>query len=290
MDCATPGGLALIRASGSIWAGDVGWELWESVYLIVSGGNYGWSITEGPQPVYPNGKKGPTPIIPPALTLPHTEAASITGGVVYHGKRLPALQNHYVFGDWETRRLWAAPVNGKKLGAYRTIAQTDLRVVSFGEDAEGELYIVDYQGGGLWRIVPNPASGSELAFPRKLSETGLFSDTARQVPNPGVLPFNINTPQWVDGSTSERFIAVPSNKPVYDNEDNKRIYPANTVLARTLSLPMTAGDASTRRKIETQLLHFDGRQWHGYSYAWDDSQSNATLVENAGARHAPHHC
>ena len=96
------------RETGDLFAGDVGWELWESVYHVKSGGNYGWSITEGPQPVYPNGKRGPTPITPAEFSLPHTEAASITGGTVYRGKRLPGLRGQYVFGDWQTRRLWVA--------------------------------------------------------------------------------------------------------------------------------------------------------------------------------------
>ena len=50
------------RATGELWAGDVGWETWEMVDRIERGGNYGWSITEGPGPVHPDGKRGPTPI------------------------------------------------------------------------------------------------------------------------------------------------------------------------------------------------------------------------------------
>lgn len=271
------------RATGELWAADVGWELWESVQRVVKGGNYGWSIMEGPQPVYPHKPRGPTPIIPPALALPHTEAASITGGYVYRGERLPALKGEYLFGDWETRRLWAAPVQGSKIGKYRTIAQTDLRIVSFGEDAEGELYIVDYEGGGIHRVVPNPAVNSPTPFPTKLSDTGLFANVTAQTPNPGVERFIINAPQWVEGSTSEHFIGVPGIDNVVDSDDgSKRIYPNNTVLARTLSLDMVAGDSTSRRKIETQLLHFDGRQWHGYAYQWNDQQNDATLVDGDG--------
>ena len=279
-----------------IWAGDVGWELWESVDHIVPGGNYGWSINEGPQRVYPDHRRGPTPILGADIALPHTEAASLTGGVVYHGARLPGLQNQYLFGDWETRRLWAAPVQtvsaqgastgGPKLGPYRTIAQTDLRIVNFGVDNQGEVYLVDYQGGGLWRIDPNPSVGNEKNFPRLLSQTGLFADVARQAPNPGVIPFAINTPQWVDGTRSLHFIAAPPGPRVFDNEDGRRIYPANTVAVRTLCV--TAGQASpngppaAQRPVETQLLHFDGRQWHGYTYRWNDAGTDASLVGAAG--------
>ena len=133
--------------------------------------------------------------------------------------------------------------------------------------------------GGIWRLSPNPNVGTDSKFPRKLSETGLFSDTAGQVPNAGVYPFNVIAPEWVDGASADRFIAVPSNKNITDVKDNGRVYPDNTVLVRTFSLPMESGP----KKVETQLLHYDGRQWHGYSYQWNDNQTDATLVDGGGA-------
>ncbi|MDB5173978.1 MAG: yliI 2 [Phycisphaerales bacterium] len=277
-----PWRMSFDRAAGGLWLGDVGWELWESVVRVDPGGNYGWSVMEGPNPVYPNGKVGPTPITPPQAALPHTESASITGGFVYHGKRLPALQNQYIFGDWSTRTLWAAPCDGKKIDKYKVIAQTEQRIVAFGEDAEGELYIADHEGGGLWQIAPNPAAGTVSTFPRNLSETGLFADVARQQPSPGVVQFAINAPQFMDGATSDHFAALPNAERVTDNKDGNRTYPKNTVLVRTFSLETKPGDSASRRKIETQLLHFDGLQWHGYSYQWNDAQTDASLVDAEG--------
>ena len=68
-------------ADGSLWVGDVGWEMWEMIYRIERGGNYGWSIVEGqPSRCTPSGKRGPTPILPPTVEHDHTEARSITGG------------------------------------------------------------------------------------------------------------------------------------------------------------------------------------------------------------------
>lgn len=90
---------------GELWLGDVGWELDEMVYRIRKGGNYGWSIMEGPQPVRPNARRGPTEILPAAIALPHTDAASVTGGYVYRGQRFPDLVGTYIFGDYETRRI-----------------------------------------------------------------------------------------------------------------------------------------------------------------------------------------
>ncbi|RMG41028.1 MAG: hypothetical protein D6725_02165, partial [Planctomycetota bacterium] len=64
---------------GRLWIGDVGWEMWEMIYVGRPGANFGWSIIEGRQPVFPDEPRGPTPITPPTLLHPHTEARSITG-------------------------------------------------------------------------------------------------------------------------------------------------------------------------------------------------------------------
>src|SRR5262249_8466711 len=101
-----PWRMSFDRLAGDLWVGDVGWELWEMVYRVQRGGNYGWSVMEGRQAVRPNSRRGPTPILPPSLDFPHTEAASITGGYVYRGKRLKDLVGAYICGDWVTRKLW----------------------------------------------------------------------------------------------------------------------------------------------------------------------------------------
>ena len=281
-----PWRMSFDRKTGLLWVGDVGWELWESVVCAKAGGNYGWSIMEGPNPVHPDGKRGPTPITPPQIALSHSEAASLTGGVVYHGDQFPELKGHYLFGDWQTQRLWAAKCNGDTLEPHRTIAMTDQRIVAFGEEPNGELLIVDHQGGGLWRIARNDAPKQSQNFPRKLSETGLFSSTKDQTPQTGVIPFSVNASQWVDGAFTQRWVAVPGTERVALGKgvwgDDKQAWPKNSVLARTFSLETRPGVPATRRHVETQILHFDGKQWQGYSYAWNDAQTDAELVDAKG--------
>jgi putative heme-binding domain-containing protein len=266
------------RATGNLWVGDVGWELWESVFCVKPGTNCGWSIMEGPNPVHLQGKRGPTPLTPPAFSLPHSESASITGGVVYHGKKFPELANHYVFGDWQTSRVWAAKCLGEKLEPYKQIAQTDMRIVDFAEESDGELLILDHQGGGLFRLAPNPAAASPADFPRKLSATGIFSSVDQQTPAPGVIPFSVNVPQWLDGATAQRWVAVPGDGKVFWGKnvwnDDRVTWPTDTVLVRTVSLQS--------RRVETQILHFDGFQWQAYSYKWNDQQTDADLVDGSG--------
>lgn len=290
-----PWRMSFDRASGDLWVGDVGWELWESIYRVKKGGNYGWSIMEGPQPVKPEGKRGPTPISPPNLAFPHTEAASITGGYVYHGPRLKELQGAYLCGDWVTRKLWATKFDGDKVVWHKEIARGVQRVVAFGEARDGEVYFLDYDDAGkIYRLVPNPAaSEKQPPFPKKLSETGLFTSVKDHTVAPGVVPFDVNAGQWADNATSERFLALPGTgkAKMYDSAvsipggffSGAVFFPKNGVVVRTLSLETERGRPQSRRRLETQLLHFGGTVWNGYSYAWNDEQTDAVLVPSSGS-------
>lgn len=92
--------------TGDFWCGDVGQDLWEMVYKIQRGGNYGWSVREGKYPFRPDRKLGPSPILPPLIEHHHADFRSITGGFVYHGSRLPELKGGYIYGDFDTGRIW----------------------------------------------------------------------------------------------------------------------------------------------------------------------------------------
>jgi putative heme-binding domain-containing protein len=271
--------------TGELFVGDVGWELWESVHRVEKGGNYGWAAMEGPQPIKPH-KVGPTPIRPALIELPHTIACSVTGGRVYHGKRFPELRGAYLFGDWETRRLWAARFDGDRTREMPEITRPSVRIVAFGEDRNGELYFLDYDGGTIHTLERNDAAQKNSAFPTKLSETGLFASVKEHTPVAGVVPFEINGRQWQDGATAEHWAAFPGTSAVTLHATAKPLagmvywhsfrmhFPKDAVLLRTMSL---AG-----RRVETQLLHYDGVDWRGYTFAWRDDQADADLVPADG--------
>jgi putative heme-binding domain-containing protein len=261
---------------GRLWCGDVGWELWEMIHLVPKGGNHGWSAMEASQPIMPE-TKGPGDIIPPVAAHPHTEAASITGGYVYHGSRFPELRDAYIYGDYETGKIWALWHDGKQVTRREEIADTPHKIVTFGQSEDGELYWMNWEKDTrIYRLSKNPAVGKPSQFPRKLSETGLFTDTAAQTPAAGVLPFEIAEPMWQDGAKATRFVALPEGKSIKtttsgnpDKPNYKVEWPAESVLARTITL---------EKKIETQVLHFDGETWNGYSYRWNDAGTDAQLV------------
>ena len=75
--------------TGQLWVGNNGQDLWEQAYLVKKGANYGWSVMEGSHPFYASRKPGPTPITKPTVEHHHSEARSLTGGVVYHGREVP---------------------------------------------------------------------------------------------------------------------------------------------------------------------------------------------------------
>jgi putative heme-binding domain-containing protein len=285
-----PWRMSFDRVTGDLWAGDVGWEQWEMVYRVERGGNYGWALTEGPNlRVRTDVRPGPGPILPPVHAVPHSDGASITGGHVYRGSRLPGLRGAYLYGDWETGRFWALRHDGARLVSNEELCDTALKPISFTLDSRGEWIILDY-AGGLYQLVPNRGATANAAFPRRLSETGLYASLQPLEPAPGAAPYRIQAPMWNDHATAEWLLAVPGDGAMATSGGVGNIaggtwfFPSNTVLARTLSLEMEAGEARSRRRVETQLMHWDGQAWQPHSYRWRADGTDADLVPAGGAQ------
>ena len=148
------------RQTGTLWAGDVGQNLFEMVHIIENGGNYGWSIREGFHAFEPHRRQKPDPaskIVEPLAEYPHgrtperpDDGKSITGGYVYRGKALPELVGIYVYGDYDTGRIWGLREEGGKTVANGELVDLSkskkLNIAAFGEDPAGELYILAFDG------------------------------------------------------------------------------------------------------------------------------------------------
>jgi uncharacterized repeat protein (TIGR03806 family) len=288
------------RASGALWAGEVGQDLWEMVYRIEKGGNYGWSVMEGAHPFRPERPRGPTPILPPVIEHPHSDFRSLTGGYVYQGMRLPDLTGAYIYADFDTGRVWGLRYDGKKVTWHQELVDTALRIVAFGEDQRGEIYLVDFMNGGIHRLIPAPAVPPSN-FPRKLSETGLFASTKDHTPAPGLIPYSVNAQLWSDHAHKERFLAMPGRSQIEYNAieypqpapgaPRGWKFPDGTVVVKTFSLEMERGNPASRRRLETRLLHFEqlagteevgDQYWNGYTYVWNEDQTDADLLDARG--------
>jgi uncharacterized repeat protein (TIGR03806 family) len=278
-----PWRLTFDRKTGDLWVGQNGQDLWEQVYLVRRGENYGWSVMEGGHPFYPGRKAGPTPFSKPIVDHPHSEMRSLTGGIVYDGAELPELRGAYLYSDWSTGRIWGLRHEKGRATWHQELARTTLQITGFGTDPKGEVLIADHGGGALYRLGRAPREASTAPFPDRLSESGLFASVPDHRVQPALIPYSVNAPLWSDGTHKERFIALPGADPRIEvTRDRGWNFPEGTVLVKSFALDLEEGNPSSRRWIETRFLTRQGGQWAGYSYAWDDGQRDATLVGAAG--------
>lgn len=151
-----PWRISFDRKTGSLWCGDVGQNLWEEINIITRGANYGWNLREAAHMFGKNGSGPRKDLIEPVWEYDHQVGKSITGGVVYRGKRLPELQGAYLYGDFVTGKLWVLKYDEEKqkVISNHSIASERMLVTSFGEDESGEVYftIVAADGKGLYRF------------------------------------------------------------------------------------------------------------------------------------------
>ncbi|MCD6023838.1 MAG: glucose sorbosone dehydrogenase [Fibrobacteria bacterium] len=122
------------------------------------------------------------------------------------------------------------------------------------------------------------------AVPKLLSQTGLYTDIAAKVPDTALKYFDLNAPLWSDGAAKQRWMILPPGKQVlYEDTTDLFEYPDSTVFVKTFLLDRVTGDSTTRRYWETRLLvHRKSAQgigtWHGFSYRWNGSATEARLV------------
>lgn len=282
-----PWRMSFDRETGHLWVGDVGWEMWEMVYRVQRGANYGWSILEHVQSVNPEAPRGPTPIVPATAAHSHTESRSVTGGYVYRGSRLPDLVGTYLYGDYVTGRVWGINGEADDPGTPQELLDDSIQIICFGQDHNRELFVVDY-GGAIYRLVKNPDAGTDHSFPQRLSETGLFSSVKDMALAPGVIPYDVNAAPWEDGTTASRFLAVPGLEKLgvhqtsnvqKGNLKGEWSYPDGSVLGKTISLEVASTSGTRQHRLETQILYRFNDSWRAFSYHWNNEQTDAVLSD-----------
>jgi glucose/arabinose dehydrogenase/mono/diheme cytochrome c family protein len=264
--------------SGDLLVGDIGQDRWEMILLVKRGNNHGWAVKEGTHDFHPMRKRGPGPIVPPLIEHPHSEGRSITGGLVYKGKKFPELRGTYLYGDYSTGKIWGLRQKHGKISWKGDLAQTRLQILGFGADLAGEVYVVDY-AGQIHTLEKSPPVKGVSTFPRTLGDSGLFRSVKNYLLHPSLIPYDVNSPLWSDGAHKERAIALPGLEQVGFTEQGPWQFPEKTVLVKTFALDTPEGK---RKRIETRFLTLQQGEWFGYSYAWNEEQTEATLVESAG--------
>lgn len=144
---------AFDRLTGDLWVADVGGSEWEEIDLLPAadgtgrGANLGWQIREGSHDTGTEGHAAD--LVDPIFEYSHDEGSSITGGYVYRGSAIPDLRGVYLFSDFTVPTLRGLTVRNGALHQEAVLSTSGAelsQVVSFGEDSEGELYVVCLSG------------------------------------------------------------------------------------------------------------------------------------------------
>lgn len=161
------------RQTGDLWIGDVGQVAREEIDFGpagVGGRFYGWRCLEGNLPTNYTGCTAPLPpSIAPVLDYPRGNAdpsgSSVTGGYIYRGCAMPSLRGTYFFGDWGGKVWTGTPSGGTLSNVVNRTAELAApgTMVSFGEDALGELYFVNWNStaGAVYKIEPRVFDGPD---------------------------------------------------------------------------------------------------------------------------------
>jgi glucose/arabinose dehydrogenase len=146
------------RGTGDLWIADVGEDLWEEVDWLpgpaVGGNNFGWPFVEGRHCFSPAVGCDSTGLVPPVLEYTHNPACAIAGGYVYRGRKYPDLHGTYFYGDYCSGFIRGVRLSGGALiPAFTPLSPplTNDNIVSFGEDADGEVYVI-MASGRIYRI------------------------------------------------------------------------------------------------------------------------------------------
>ena len=256
------------RVSSELWLGDVGQGTWEEVDRVTRGGNYGWRCREGAHPF--NSACGPAQnLIDPIAEYARAQGSSITGGFVYRGNLVPALVGRYVFGDFISGRIWHIARDTAPTLQVTGGFASGLQIASFGESADGELYVVHY-AGTLHRIIAGTGGGGGN-IPTQLSATGCVSAANPTQPAAGLIPYAPNAPFWSDGSIKTRYIALPNGQNITVGANNDWDFPNGSVLVKNFAIGA--------RLVETRLfMRHNNGNWGGYTYEWNAQGTDATRV------------
>ena len=132
--------------TGDLWVGDVGQVKYEEVCLVRKGENHGWNVKEGFIGFSNQYRRRGESYSDPVLAYPRNMGVSVTGGYVYRGNEKSPYYGQYIFGDYESRRIWALKHEDGRATQLTEIAKSQEHIASFGLDGNNNILMVGYEG------------------------------------------------------------------------------------------------------------------------------------------------
>jgi hypothetical protein len=127
-------------------------ELFENVRIARLGENHSWNVFEGFENFSERYRRKGETYVPPVLSYRRKNGVSVTAGYVYRAERDSSYYGAFIFGDFESKKIWAMTQRDRKLVKVRQIGSSPERISSFGMDENGELLVVGYKGT-IYRLV-----------------------------------------------------------------------------------------------------------------------------------------
>lgn len=288
----SPHRMTIDPPTGRIYIGDVGEGTREEIDRMEtgeSGFNFQWSYVEGFLGSMPGSYVGISK--PPLLDYTHSEGQAVIGGYVYRGTEFAAeLGGRYIFGDNVSRTIWVmdeSTTPATKLaiatlpkGSGPNSGSDYTGLSSFGLDANNELYLCQMSsvGGRIYKL----ASGTPVAsrpLPALLSQTGAFTNLNTLAPQPGFIPYTVNSPLWSDAAVKTRWMALATNTAITFAPEGEWTFPIGTVFMKHFNLPVNDTNPAVVQRLETRLLVLGTNGlMYGASYKWRADNSDAELV------------
>jgi glucose/arabinose dehydrogenase len=141
-------------SNGRLFVADVGQDKFEEIDLVQKGGNFGWNTMEGAHCFSPSSGCDMAGLTLPIAEYDHGEGATVIGGYVYHGTAVAALAGVYILGDFGNGKIWKL-TESSGTWTRTLLLNSGHNMSAFGQDAAGELYVVDYSAGSAFKIVAN---------------------------------------------------------------------------------------------------------------------------------------
>ncbi len=141
-----PWRLSFDRITGDLWVGDVGQDRYEEVSIVQRGENHGWNVYEGFEAFSNRHRRTNESYVQPIFAYRRRYGPSVTGGYVYRADPASSFYGKYIFGDYESKRIFALTQQDGALKEIRQIGIAPQRIVSFGKDEDGGIYVVGYEG------------------------------------------------------------------------------------------------------------------------------------------------
>jgi uncharacterized repeat protein (TIGR03806 family) len=274
------------RQTGTQWVADVGYGSYEEIDIVTRGGNYGWDHREGAHCFEPATGCRTAGLTDPVAEYDRSVGFSITGGNVYRGAQTTELFGRYIFADFGSGMIASlTPGAGGTYTIARHVqpgtappgAPGQLAISAFGESNTGELHVLDYSRGQIYRLVFTAGGVGGDNVPQQLSATGCINTSSPGAPPlPSLIPYRPNAAFWSDGISKERWIGLPNGQRIAVQANGDWDLPNGTVLVKHFRIGT--------QLVETRLFmrHPDG-VWAGYTYQWNQAQTDATRVTGGGA-------